>query len=56
MLEIRDFALALLGEIKNTPDIRRSKVRRVSECCLWPTLLFLDENCFRRSQHGRPCD
>ncbi len=33
VLEIHDFALALLGEIENAPDIRRSKVSRASKCC-----------------------
>jgi len=33
VLEIHDFALALLGEIENAPDIRRSRVSRASECC-----------------------
>lgn len=44
MLEIHDFALALLGELENAPDIRRSKVSRASKWCLGPTLLQADED------------
>lgn len=33
-LEIHDFALALIGEIQNAPDIRRSKVGNEIEYCL----------------------
>lgn len=55
VLDIRDFALALLGEIENAPDIRRTEVSRLSECYLWSILLSVDENCICRSQHGWSC-
>ena len=40
VLEIHDFALALLGEIENAPNIRRSKVSIPLEFYPWEILHF----------------
>ena len=56
VLEIHDFALALLGEIDNAPDIRRTQVSKLSESIFGLSyFLSVDEDCVCRSQHGWPC-
>ena len=48
ILEIHDFALALLGEIENAPDIRRSKVSIVMISPFRRSYILVDENCVYR--------